>query len=184
MQFNPDLNKQANEVIYCRKSKVHSYPPLTFNNNDVKKCLHQKHLGIILDSKLDFNIHVDNKIKKCHKILGIIKTLSVGVPRKALLTIYKSFITPTSDIWHLDYGYILHDKSKNQNLQNKLEKVQYKTCIAITGPIQGTSRQKIYSKLGLHTLIERRWRSKLTFFYKIVNSLLPEYLYLYLKFPS
>ena len=42
-----------------------SIPPLTFNNKDVKKCPHQKHLGTILDSKLDFNIHADNKIKKC-----------------------------------------------------------------------------------------------------------------------
>ena len=173
MHFNPDPNKQANEVIFSRKSKVHSHPPLTFNNNDVKQCPHQKHLGIILDSKLDFNIHVDNKIKKCYRMIGIIKRLSVSVPRKALLTIYKSFIRP-----HLDYGDILYDKPGNQNFQNKLEKVQYKACLAITGAIQGTSRQKIYDKLGLHTLIERRWRTKLTFFYKTVNGLLPEYLYL------
>ena len=72
MQFNPDPNKQANEVIFSWKSKVHSYPSHTFNNNDAKKFPHQKHLGIILDSKLDFNIHGDNKIKKCYKIIGII----------------------------------------------------------------------------------------------------------------
>ena len=40
----------------------------------------------------------------------------------------------------------------------------------------------MFDELGLHTLIERKWRSKLTFFYKIVNGLLPEYLYSYLKF--
>ena len=43
----------------------------------------------------------------------------------------------------------------------------------MTGAIQGTSREKIYDELGLHTLIERRWHSKLTFFYKRVNGLLP-----------
>ena len=96
-----------------------------------------------------------------------------------MLTIYKSFIRA-----HLDYGDILYDKPRNQNFQNKLEKVQYKSCLAITGAIQGTSRQKMYNELGLHTLIERRWHTKLTFFYKIVNGLLPEYLYSYLKFPS
>ena len=181
MYFNPDPNKQANEVIFSRKSKVHSHtlPSLTFNSNDVKKCPHQKHLAIILDSKLDFNVHVDNKIKKCFRMIGIIKRLSVSVPRKALLTIYKSFIRP-----HLDYGDILYDKPEDQNFQNKLEKVQYKACLAITGAIQGTLRQKIYDELGLHTLIERRWRLKLTFFYKIVNGLLPEYLYSNLQFPS
>ena len=98
MQFNPDPNKQANEVIFSQKTKVYFYPPLTFKKNDVKKCLHQKYLGIMLDSKLDFNIHVDSKTKKCYKIIGIIKRLSISVPRKALLTIYESFIRP-----HLDY---------------------------------------------------------------------------------
>ena len=139
MQFNPDPNKQANEVIFSRKSEVHSYPPLTFNNNDVKKCPHQKNLGIILDSKLDYNIDVDNKIKKSYKIIGIMKRLSVSVPRKALLSIYKSFITP-----HLNYGDLLYDKPENQNFQNKLEKVQYKACLVITGAIQGTSRAKLF----------------------------------------
>ena len=95
----------------------------------------------------------------------------VSVPRKALLTIYKSFIRP-----HLDYKDIFYDKPENENFQNKLEKVQYKACLAITGVIQGTSRQKICNELGLHTLIERRQHSKLAFFYKIVDGLLPGYL--------
>ena len=109
--------------------------PLTFKNNYVKNCPHQRHVGIILDSKLDFNIHVDNKIG--------------SFPRKAVLTIYKSFIKP-----HLDYGDILYDKAKNQNFQNKLESIQYKAYLVITGTIQGTSRQKNYDKLDLHTLIK------------------------------
>ena len=109
MNFNPDPNKQAVEVIFSQKSEVHSHPPLTFNYNDDKKRTHQKHLGIILDSKLDFDIHVDNKIKQCYKMIGIIKRLSISVPRKALLTIYKSFMRP-----HLDYGDILYDKPGNQ----------------------------------------------------------------------
>ena len=83
-------------------------------------------------------------------MIGIIKRLSVNVPRKALLIIYNYFIRP-----HLDYGDILYDKPGNQNFQNELEKVQYKACLAITGAIQGTSRQKIYDELGLHTLIKR-----------------------------
>ena len=37
MQFNPDPNKQANEVIFSRKTRKSSHPPVTFNNNDIKK---------------------------------------------------------------------------------------------------------------------------------------------------
>ena len=42
----------------------------------------------------------------------------------------------------------------------------------------------LYNELGLHLLSTRHWQSKLIFFYKIVNGLLPEYLYSYLNFPS
>ena len=38
----------------------------------------------------------------------------------------------------------------------KLESVQYKATLAITGTIQGTSRDKIYQELGLESLKSRR----------------------------
>ena len=58
---------------------------------------------------------------------------NLNLARSALFTIYKSFIRP-----HLEYGDILYDKPDNENFQNKIEKVQYKACLAITGTIQRT----------------------------------------------
>ena len=112
-------------------------------------------------------------------MIDLIRRLSVNLPQNALLTIYKSFIRP-----HLDYGDILYDKPNNENFQNKIEKVQYRAYLAITGAIQETYREKNYEELGLHSLAKRHWRSKLIFFYKIVNHLLPGYLYSYLDFYS
>ena len=106
MQFNTDTKKQANEVIFTRKSNRCTYPPVTFNNNIITTCPHQKHLGVALDSKLDFSIHIEQKIRTCNKIVWLITRLSVCLPRKALLTIYKSVVRP-----HLGYGDILYDKS-------------------------------------------------------------------------
>ena len=179
MQFNPDPNKQANEVIFSKKLNGISYPPVKFNNNDIAKCSDQKPLGIVLDSMLNFESHVNQKIKKCNKLVGVIRRLSVHLPRTALLTIYKSFIRP-----NLDYGDILYDKPKNENFQNKLEKVQYRACLAITNAIQGTSKDRLYDELGLYSLTNRRWKSKLIFFYKIVNGMFPNYLYSFLDFPT
>ena len=62
-----------------------------------------------------------------------------------------TFIRP-----HIDYGDILYDTPGNDNFQNKLEKVQYRACLAITGGIQGTSREPLYGELGLHSLVKRR----------------------------
>ena len=180
MQFNPDPNKQAIEVIFSRKSTNNlSYPPVRFNNNNIVKCPDQKHLGIALDSKLNFDFHINQKIEKCNKLIGVIRRLSVHLPRGALLTICKSFIKP-----NLDYGDILYDKPNNENFQQKLEKVQYRTCLAITNTIQGTSKERFYDELGLYSLAKSRWRSKLIFFYKIINGMLPDYLYSYLEFSS
>ena len=103
-------------------------------------------------------------------MIGLTRQLSVNLPRNALLTIYKSFLRP-----HLDYGDILTDKPNNDNFQNRMEKAQYRIFLAITGAIQGISRERIYDEVGLHSLVKRRWGNKLVFFYKIVNALLPDY---------
>ena len=78
----------------------------------------------------------------------------------------------------------MYDKPNNENFQNKVEQVQYRACLTITNAIRGTSRERLYDELGLHSLIERRWRSKLIFFYKIMKGLLPEYLFSYLDFST
>ena len=64
------------------------------------------------------------------------KKLSVNLQRSALLTIYKSFIRP-----HLECGDILYNRPNNESLQNKIEKVQYKACLAVTVGKQETSRE-------------------------------------------
>ena len=93
------------------------------------------------------------------KLIGIMKKLSISFPRDGLLRIYKTFIRP-----HLDYADIIYDKPNNASFKNKIESVQYRACIAIIGAIQGTSRERLYRKLGLESLIDRRWIQKLVFF--------------------
>ena len=129
MQFNSDTNKQTNEVIFSGKTSSNdlSHPPIKFNNNDFSKFLHQKHLGIVLHSKFNFNAHVDQKVKNCNRIIGLIRQLSINISRNDLLTIDKSFVRP-----HFDYSYILYDKPDYENFQSKLEKVQYRACLAVT----------------------------------------------------
>ena len=104
-------------------------------------------------------------------MIGVIKILFANLLRDALLRIYKSFIRP-----HLEYGDIIYNKPNNQLFKNKIENIQYKACIVITGTIQGTSREHLYHDLGLESLGGGRWCRKHTFFYKIVNGLALKYL--------
>ena len=44
----------------------------------------------------------------------------------------------------------------NESFNEKLKAVQYNACLGITDAIRGTSRERLYRKLGLETLKNRR----------------------------
>ena len=159
MSFNPDPNKQATEVLFSRKVNSDDHPKLTFNGNQVKRCSSHKHLGLIIDNKFDFDKHLDKKINKCNKKIGMMEKLSTSVSRQSLLTIYKSFARPI-----LDYGDIIYDKPHKDSFIEKIERVRYNACLVITGAFKGTSRERLYQELGLESLKDRRWHRKIWFF--------------------
>ena len=107
MLFNPDPKKPAQEVIFSRKKQSQSHPTISLNNIHVERASYQKHLGIIIDEKLNFKKHIDNAILKFDKGISVIKKLRHGLPRKSLITIYKAFLRPL-----IDYGDIIYDQPK------------------------------------------------------------------------
>ena len=82
MSFNPDPNTQATEVLFSHKVNSDGHSKLIFNGNLVQQCSLQKHLGLFLDNKLDFNKHLDEKINQCNKIIRMMKNLSHRLPDK------------------------------------------------------------------------------------------------------
>ena len=88
MSFNPDPTKQAQEVIFSHKLIKPIHPSIKFNNLPVQNVSSQKHLGLILDEKLNFEYHLKEKCVKFNQGIGIIiKNLQNRLPRQALLTI-------------------------------------------------------------------------------------------------
>ena len=170
MIFNPDLSKQA-QVIFTRKTNKINHPTTTFNTITVAHTSYQKHLGLYLDEKLNFNHRINVKISKGNKGIGIIKRLSHILPRKSLITIYKSFIRP-----HLDYCDVIYDQPNNESFCSKIEQLQYNAALAITGAIRGTSQTKLYNELGLESLKFRRWFRRLCTLFEIKTYGKPEYL--------
>ena len=85
-----------------------------------------------LDESLDFSYHVKKKMSRV-KGICIIKKLSKTLPWHSLITIYKSFVSicKTSPWlwWYLP---------KNENLSQKIERIQYHAVLAITGTVKGT----------------------------------------------
>ena len=171
MLFNPDPTKPAQEVLFSRKKKTLNYPTLSLDNIQVESASSQKHLGLILDEKLNFKQHTESAIEKINKGVAVIKKLRYSLPRKSLITIYKAFLRPL-----IDYGDIIYDQPQNESFCEKLEFVQYKAALAIAGAIQGSSREKLYQELGLESLKSRRWYRQLCCMYKIMKKRAPHYL--------
>ena len=129
-----------------------------------------KHLGVYLDSGLDFSKHIRGSVLRALKGLRLLKYLSKYVSRKVLDLCYKLYVRP-----HLDYGDIIYHNQR-EDLMKLIEQVQYKAALIVTGCWQGTSREKLYDELGWESLRDRRWARRLITFYKIKNGLAPSYL--------
>ena len=135
----------------------------------------QKHLGVLLDIKLDFQEHLRNIYNKVNVTIGLLRKPYNTLPRLPLITIYKSFIRP-----HLHYGDTIYDQAYTASFHQEIESVQYNSALAITGAIRGTSREKLYEELCLETLEKRKWYRKLCCFFKIFRNN-PKYLFNFIR---
>ena len=112
MNFNPDPNKEATELLFSCKKNGPNHPFPFFNESVLPKVKEQKHLGLTLDSKLSFERHVNEKLIKAKKGIGIIKYLSKFLPIKTLDQMYKALARP-----RLDYcGTIHHIPASNSQI--------------------------------------------------------------------
>ena len=87
MSFSPDPSKHAQEVIFSRRINRVYHQPLLFKYSTVQQISSQKHLGIHLDEELPFKHHINEKINKANKGIGIVRKFNNIFARSALLAI-------------------------------------------------------------------------------------------------
>ena len=181
MAFNPDPNKQANEILFSCKKKAVNHPQLVFNGSPVLRVDEHKHLGLILTPTLNFAKHIAEKVKKAKRNIGIMKHLNKFLPIKTLIHMYKALVRSHLDycdiVYHIPptshdppFGISLHDHMET------IEKTQYQAALAVTGAWQGSSRIKLYEELGWESLSDRRMCKRMLQLHKIIDDQTPEYL--------
>ena len=89
-------------------------------------------------------------LKLINKGISIIKKLCHSLPRNSLIRVCKAFLRHI-----IDYGDVIYEQPQNESFCEKLESIQYKAALAMTGAIQSTSREKNYQDLGLELLKSR-----------------------------
>ena len=147
MKFNAD---KTEEVIFSSKRLKPTHPSLFLGGKEVTGKEEHKHLGMLLDSKLDFWSHTKEAIVWARRGVVMIRYLSKYVSRDVLDQIYKLYVRP-----HLDYGDIIYPRDDPQmqlNFTQRLEQTQCLAALAVTGAWRSTSSPRLYDELGWETL--------------------------------
>ena len=167
-------------MIFSRKINKIDHPLLYFNENLVKSSSTHRHLAMILDTRLDFSLHLKNVQSKVNKTKGLLCKLQDTLPRRtSLISIFKSFVRP-----HLYYGDIIYDQAYNTWFHWNIKSTQYNAALAIRGALRGTSREKLYQELGFESLQQRCWWRKLCCLFKIINNQSSSYLFQWVPSPN
>jgi hypothetical protein len=90
--------------------------------------------------------------------------------RQELQIIYLSIIRPI-----IEYGDVLFDNC-TQNDKRELEQIHQEAARIITGTTKLVSIVKLMKEVGWESLEQGRYKNKLILFFKMKNSLTPQYL--------
>ncbi|KAG7307057.1 hypothetical protein JYU34_007191 [Plutella xylostella] len=151
-EYRLKVNPSKTElVLFTNKRKLNNMSLPTLFGTQLTLSTEVKYLGITLDNKLNWNKHLDNKIKQatiafwqCKRMLG--KTW--GLKPKLTLWLYKAVIRPT-----ITYGSVVWwPRTELSSVKNKLQKLQRLACVAITGCMKSTPTAALEVLLDLPPL--------------------------------
>ena len=117
-----NVNK-TNFILFCGKGKQFDPKKVNIVLDDIpiNQVSSTKFLGVLVDKKLNWKIHINTVCKKISKSIGILRKLSLKLPISALKAIYNSLIEPyiryCNVVWGSNYSsnleclYILQKKA-------------------------------------------------------------------------
>ena len=146
------LHPKKCQVMHIQFRKTpYPTPPLTIDNTELQQVVVMKILGVLLQSDLRWNSHVDSICSKSSRRLCLLRKLKhFHVSIDDLVTVYVSYIRPVLEycapVWHSGLTTALSDR---------IEKVQRRAVRIILGH-NYTSYTDACSDLGLPSLQARR----------------------------
>ena len=129
-----------------------------------------KHVGIWLNTKLDWKTHINDLVSKANKRMGILRKFKYLLPRHALNQCYLSFVRPV-----MEYGgplFINQDKSD----LDLLDKIQIEAMHIVTGAKKLTSHDLLKKDTCWPDLSIRRELQELSILHEVIHRQFPPYL--------
>lgn len=122
-----NLSKTKYMIFHKTRRRVSDHPELIVNSTKIEKVFSFKYLGLIFDSKLNWNDHVCKLHREISSTCGMLWRLSSMLPQQQLLALYYAFVhsklSYMVSIWGATSQSILR---KLQTLQNRCLKIVYR----------------------------------------------------------
>lgn len=139
-------------------------------NKPLRKVRKSKSLGIFIDERLSWSVHIDTVAKKVSSAIGGLRQIRHLVNKKTAITIYNALIRSL-----FDYCDLVWD-SVNLTLAKRLQKLNNRAGRVISQLGYDVRSNDIRNQLGWTTLAERRAEHKCILMYKILRAEAPIYL--------
>ncbi len=125
----------------------------------VEKTVQEKDLEVIIDGRLTFHDHIQEKVNEANRIMGMIRRSYEYLDIPTFRTLFKSIVR-----LHLEYAQSPHEKKDIKTIENVLRRAS-----KMVPGLQNFTYAERLRKLDIPTMMYRRWRGDLIEIYKIMQ---------------
>ena len=163
LKFHPD---KCFRITIGKKKEYEFEYYITVENklHEMSKVDEIRDIGVIIDSELKFEKHINSKIQTANKILGIIRRSFMYLNCDIFIPLYKSLIRS-----HFDYAMIIWSPNLGKFIDS-IESVQRRATKMIP-EIKNLSYPERLKYLNLPTLAYRRARGDMIEVFKIISNI-------------
>ena len=157
---NTEYHYHLPKISNMRKTRTSTSYTYTFH--PLKKVTSEKDLGVTVDDKLNFKLHISQKVAKANSMIYLIKNYFKFLDKEMLKLLIKSLIRP-----HLEYCSAIWSPITKTEIR-RIEGVQ-RRATKLLPELSNLPYSDRLRQLQLPTLEFRRTRSDLILIYNYVN---------------
>ena len=163
-KWQMDFNAGKCHVMKFGKSVNRPDWEYKIGNEILQESEKEKDLGVIINSRLTPEEHIQEKVRNMHNLLANMRVAFTYIDEEMVKKIITTFIRPT-----LEYAVVVWNPHWIKHTE-KLEKVQ-RAATRWVPSLRELSYEERLKKLKLPTLTERRVRGDMTMMYKGVEGI-------------
>ena len=162
MSFNPG-KCYTMEISYKKDPPTQAF---TFCGQELQMVDSQPYLGVEIDNKMTWSVHIKNTISKANRVLGLIRRNFWYCTTDVKVCTYKMLVRPI-----LEYASVVWDPRTHTH-KHRLEMVQRRAARFCSGDFKKySSVTEMLNNLDWETLEQRRKNDRLTMLYKVSHGL-------------